>query len=60
LFYFSNFGPEKKKDTTMNMFENERAIRAIVSACVSSYASGFSDRHISEKDDEDGTINMKI
>ena len=39
---------------------NERAIRAVVSACVSSYASGFSDRHLSEVDDEDGTINMKI
>ena len=39
---------------------NERAIRAVVSACVSSYASSFSDRHLSEVDDEDGTINMKI
>lgn len=37
----------------------ERAIRAIVSGCVEAYASAFSDRHISEKDDEDGTINMK-
>lgn len=40
--------------------ENEKAIRAIVSACVESYASGFSDRHVSEKDDENGVINMKI
>lgn len=40
--------------------ENEKAIRAIVASCVEAYASGFSDRHISEKDDEDGTINMKI
>lgn len=39
---------------------NEKAIRAIVSACVEGYASGFSDRHIDEKDDENGTINMKI
>ncbi|MCH5306499.1 MAG: TdeIII family type II restriction endonuclease [Prevotella sp.] len=39
---------------------NEKAIRAIVSGCVQTYASGFSDRHIREKDDEDGTINMKI
>lgn len=31
-----------------------------MAAFVESYASGFSDRHISEKDDEDGTINMKI
>lgn len=40
--------------------ENEKAIRAIVSGCVECYASGFSDRHISEKDNENGTINMKI
>ncbi|RGM45215.1 MULTISPECIES: TdeIII family type II restriction endonuclease [Bacteroides] len=44
----------------MNQVDNEKVIRAIVSAFVESYASGFSDRHISEKDDEDGTINMKI
>lgn len=44
----------------MNSLENEKAIRAIVATCVEAYASGFSDRHISEKDDDDGTINMKI
>lgn len=44
----------------MNSIEKEKAIRAIVSGYVESYAAGFSDRHISEKDDEDGTINMKI
>ncbi len=38
----------------------ETAIRAIVASAVQSYASGFSDRHISEADDEEGTINMKI
>lgn len=38
----------------------ERAIRAIVASCVEAYASGFSDRHISEVNDEDGVINMKI
>ena len=38
----------------------EKAIRAIVSGYVEAYASGFSDRHISEVDDEDGVINMKI
>lgn len=38
----------------------DRAIRAIVGSCVESYASGFSDRHISEVNDEDGVINMKI
>ena len=40
--------------------DKETAIRAIVSSAVQSYASGFADRHISEADDEDGTINMKI
>ena len=44
----------------MNIEEGEKAIRLIVSSYVESYASGFSDRHILEKDDEDGTINMKI
>lgn len=42
------------------MIDNEKAIRSIVSASVSSYAAGFADRHLSELDDEDGTINMKI
>lgn len=40
--------------------ENEKAIRAVVSSFVEAYASGFSDRHLSEVDDEEGTINMKI
>lgn len=40
--------------------ENEKAIRAVVAMAVKSYASGFSDRHLAEVDDEDGTINMKI
>ena len=39
---------------------NEAAIRAVVRSAVAAYASGFSDRHLSEVDDEDGTINMKI
>lgn len=38
----------------------ERAIRAVVKQAVEAYASGFSDRHLREVDDEDGTINMKI
>ena len=42
------------------MTDKEKAIRAIVGAYVESYAMVFADRHISEKDDEDGTINMKI
>lgn len=40
--------------------DNERAIRAVVRSYVEAYASGFSDRHLSEVDDPDGTINMKI
>lgn len=40
--------------------ENERAIRAVVSASVKGYASGFADRHLAESDDPEGTINMKI
>ena len=39
---------------------NEKAIRAIVASYVEAYASGFSDRHLSEVNDEEGTINMKI
>lgn len=38
----------------------EKAIRGIVSSFVKAYAMGFSDRHISERDNEDGVINMKI
>ncbi len=44
----------------MCTIDKEKAIRAIVAASVESYAAAFSDRHIAEKDDEDGTINMKI
>lgn len=40
--------------------DKEKVIRTLVSGYVESYASGFSDRHISEYDDEEGTINMKI
>jgi len=40
--------------------DNERAIRAVVRSHVEAYASGFSDRHLSEVDDPEGTINMKI
>lgn len=40
--------------------KNEKAIRAVVRACVEAYASGFSNRHLAELKDENGTINMKI
>lgn len=38
----------------------EKAIRCIVASAVQSYATGFSTRHIMDKDNEDGVINMKI
>lgn len=44
----------------MDTVNKENAIRAIVKQAVEAYASGFSDRHLSEVDDEEGTINMKI
>jgi len=40
--------------------EKEKNIRAVVSSFVEAYAMGFSDRHLSEYDNENGTINMKI
>lgn len=43
-----------------NIVDKERAIRVVVKQAVEAYASGFSDRHLSEIDDENGTINMKI
>lgn len=46
--------------TPATNIDNEKAIRAVVASYVEAYASGFSDRHLSEVDDEDGTINMKI
>ena len=46
--------------TPSTSVDNERAIRAVVASFVKAYASGFSDRHLSEVDDEEGTINMKI
>lgn len=44
----------------MNKNDKERMIRVIVGSFVESYASGFSDRHILEKDNAEGTLNMKI
>ena len=39
---------------------NEKAIRALVKTAIESYAEGFEIRHIAEKDDCNGVINMKI
>lgn len=43
-----------------DIISKEKAIRTIVSVAVRSYANGFSMRHLSEVDDENGVINMKI
>ena len=43
-----------------NTINKERAIRSIVSSCVKSYANGFSTRHITEVNNPEGVINMKI
>lgn len=42
------------------MISNETAIRGIVKSSIEGYASGFETRHISEENDPNGTINMKI
>ncbi|MDR1553786.1 MAG: TdeIII family type II restriction endonuclease [Prevotellaceae bacterium] len=39
---------------------SEKAIRQLVSASVQTFAKTFSDRHISEWGDPEGTLNMKI
>ncbi len=42
------------------MDQQEQMIRQIVKASVIQYAQWFSDRHLSEYDDDQGTLNMKI
>ena len=44
----------------MRGVDTEKAIRQIVHSAVEAYAEGFEARHIAEKDDPDGVINMKI
>lgn len=51
---------DKQFDIMNEIVDKERAIRAVVRQAVESYASGFSDRHLGEVDNEEGTINMKI
>lgn len=46
--------------SSVRLVDKERSIRAIVKSSVQSYASGFSDRHLSEVNDDEGVINMKI
>lgn len=38
----------------------EKAIRAIVKSSVEAYSAGFSGRHLGEREDPEGTLNMKI
>lgn len=59
IFISSQLGIRGTKRISMNI-DNERVIRAVVRSYVEAYATGFSDRHLSEVDDPDGTINMKI
>lgn len=44
----------------MNSSEKERAIRALVRTAVQSFASSFELRHVAQRDDPNGTLNMKI
>ena len=39
---------------------SERAIRQLVATSVQTFSKAFSERHITEYDDPDGTLNMKI
>jgi len=39
---------------------SEKAIRQLVAASVQTFSKAFSERHITEYDDPDGTLNMKI
>lgn len=43
-----------------NLVSKETAIKSLVYTAVESYAEGFQGRHEGEKDDPEGTINMKI
>ncbi|MBZ9578174.1 TdeIII family type II restriction endonuclease [Patescibacteria group bacterium] len=43
-----------------NSLPKSEAIKSLVYTAVESYAEGFQARHEGEKDDPDGTINMKI
>ncbi|MBI4645063.1 MAG: TdeIII family type II restriction endonuclease [Bacteroidia bacterium] len=44
----------------MTQISAEKTIRALVKSNVETYATTFSERHLRELDDPDGTLNMKI
>ena len=52
--------PRANSGLNKDTVSKENAIRSIVRSAVKSYANGFSTRHLSELDDENGVINMKI
>ena len=52
--------PRANSGLNKDTVNKENAIRSIVRSAVKSYANGFSTRHLSELDDENGVINMKI
>ena len=43
-----------------NSLSKKDAIKSLVYTAVESYAEGFQARHEAEKDDPEGTLNMKI
>jgi hypothetical protein len=40
--------------------DKAKSIRVAVEAAIRSYASGFEARHVAQKDDPNGVINMKV
>ena len=55
------YGTVKYLSTNMNTnVSSQEAIQGLVQAAVKAYATGFQARHKGERDNPDGTINMKI
>ena len=52
--------PRANSGLNKETVNKENAIRSIVRSAVKAYANGFSTRHLSELNDENGVINMKI
>lgn len=53
-------GHKFKKENFMRTVDTKTSIQQIVRSSVQSYANGFETRHLSEVDNPDGVINMKI
>jgi hypothetical protein len=58
-FYIKSL-KHKIKKSNMRVVETEKSIRQIVRSAVEAYANGFETRHIGERDNPNGVINMKI